>query len=227
MLVALLAIGGLYASLPTKLLPFTDTRMRWIPMVIVLLTAAPLMLSHRQHRHRLNTILAYVLLAILTCFMLASLALLVLGLKGQKETPSELLKSAAGLWATNVLVFACWYWRLDAGGPHARAARLQHHEGAFLFPQMSMSPEQLEKTGQEGWKPGFIDYLFLAYNSSAALSPTDAPVLSRWAKGLMMVQASISLSIIVLLVGRAVNIIGSTPPPPPVVVAHSSSHPAP
>jgi hypothetical protein len=31
-------------------------------------------------------------------------------------------------------------------------------------------------------EPGFVDHLFLAFNSSAAFSPTDAPVLSPWAK---------------------------------------------
>jgi hypothetical protein len=33
------------------------------------------------------------------------------------------------------------------------------------------------------------------------------PVLSRWAKGLMMIQALISLLVIALLAGRAVNIL--------------------
>jgi uncharacterized membrane protein len=120
------------------------------------------------------------------------------------------LESAASLWFTNVLVFACWYWRLDAGGPHARDHRHVHSEGSFLFPQMAMSPEQLALTGQGAWKPGFVDYLFLAFNSSTALSPADTPVLSRWAKLLMMVQASISFTIILLLAARAVNILGSS-----------------
>jgi hypothetical protein len=55
--------------------------------------------------------------------------------------------------------------------------------------------------------PRFVDYLFLAYNTSAAFSPTDVPVLSRWAKVLMMVQATISLATVALLAARAVNIL--------------------
>ena len=54
---------------------------------------------------------------------------------------------------SNVLVFALWYWKLDAGGPYARASRDSHDCGAFLFPQMSMP-------NQKSWTPYFIDYVF-------------------------------------------------------------------
>ena len=43
------------------------------------------------------------------------------------------------------------------------------------------------------WTPGFVDYFFLAFNTSTAFSPTDTPVLARWAKVLVMVQSSVSL----------------------------------
>jgi hypothetical protein len=61
--------------------------------------------------------------------------------------------------------------------------------------------------GARGWSPGFVDYLFLAFTASTALSPTDSPVLSRWAKLLMMVQATISLVTVALLAARAINIL--------------------
>jgi uncharacterized membrane protein len=57
------------------------------------------------------------------------------------------------------------------------------------------------------WSPQFVDYLFLAFCTSTAFSPTDVPILSRWAKVLVMVQAVISLSVISVLIGRAVNIL--------------------
>jgi uncharacterized membrane protein len=56
-----------------------------------------------------------------------------------------------------------------------------------------------------GWSPGFLDYLFLAFNTSTAFSPTDTAVLSRRAKVLMMVQALLSLVILAVLVSRAIN----------------------
>ena len=57
------------------------------------------------------------------------------------------------------------------------------------------------------WRPGFVDYLFLAFNTSTAFSPTDVPVLSRWAKLMMIVQSSISLMTVALIAARAVNIL--------------------
>jgi hypothetical protein len=72
---------------------------------------------------------------------------------------------------------------------------------------MALDPLLRREMGEEQWRPGFVDYLFLAYNTSTAFSPTDVPVLSRWAKVLMMVQATISLATVALLAARAVNIL--------------------
>ena len=72
---------------------------------------------------------------------------------------------------------------------------------------MTLSRELRIEMEEDDWKPGFMDYLFLAFNTSTAFSPTDVPVLSRWAKGLMMIQAVISLATIALLAARAVNIL--------------------
>ena len=72
---------------------------------------------------------------------------------------------------------------------------------------MTISEEDKAACDAVNWQPQFVDYLFLAFNTSTALSPSDAPVLSRWAKLLMMLQSSISLTIIALLAARAVNIL--------------------
>jgi uncharacterized membrane protein len=57
------------------------------------------------------------------------------------------------------------------------------------------------------WAPEFVDYLFLAFNTSTAFSPTDTAVLTRGAKLGMMAQSLISLAIIALIAARAVNIL--------------------
>jgi uncharacterized membrane protein len=124
-----------------------------------------------------------------------------------KDQPVELLRAAASLWVGNILVFASWYWRLDGGGPNERDKRGVHTDGAFLFPQMTMDQSQKVQMGEQCWSPGFIDYLFLAFNTSTAFSPTDVPVLSRWAKVMMIVQSMISLATVALLAARAVNIL--------------------
>ena len=136
--------------------------------------------------------------------MVWSSGLLVAALPSHKESPQDMLRSAAALWITNILVFASWYWRLDAGGPHAREQRGVHTDGAFLFPQMTLSPQKSRDMQEECWSPGFVDYLFLAFNTNAAFSPTDSPVLSAWAKVLMMwSQALISFATVALLAARA------------------------
>ncbi len=201
--VALFAVGGLRLALPAQL----SVGPAWLLIAVVGILAVPTILARRSGNHVLNEILGYVLTSIVTLDMAWSLYLLVAALPSRKESPLDLLRSAAALWIANVLVFASWYWRLDAGGPHAREVRGAHNDGAFLFPQMSLSPEARRDMGEADWSPGFIDYLFVAFNTSTAFSPTDCPVLSRWAKSLMMVQALISFATVVLLAARGVNIL--------------------
>jgi hypothetical protein len=201
-LVALLAVSGLSAALPASLAVMP----RWVLLVLVVTLLVPTIITHRRGMQALNQTLGYVVNGVVTGAMVGSLALLISALPTHTETPVELLCSAASLWITNILVFALWYWRLDAGGPNHRDQRLGHPDGAFLFPQM-MSQDAQAATVAQAWSPNFIDYLFLAFNTSTALSPTDVPVLSRWAKLLMMLQAVISLTVVVLLAARAVNIL--------------------
>jgi hypothetical protein len=72
---------------------------------------------------------------------------------------------------------------------------------------MTLEKSNTALEDKSSWSPNFFDYLFLAFNTSTALSPTDTPVLARWAKLLMMVQGTISLAVVALLAGRAVNIL--------------------
>ena len=201
--VAVLAVGGLYAALPQSLI----VGPRWMFLVIIAVLLIPTVISHRKAYHDLNRILGFTVTGTVTLAMIASVVFLISALPEHKETSTELLTSAAALWATNVLVFSLWYWRLDAGGPHIRDTRFGHTDGAFLFPQMTLSPEAKRAAGEEHWSPNFFDYLFLAFNTSTAFSPTDVPVLARWAKILMMVQSVISLTVLALLAARAVNIL--------------------
>jgi uncharacterized membrane protein len=203
-LIALLGAGGLYAALPSSLLVAGP---KWLLAVLVLILLVPAEVAHHRGNHSLNQIIGYILNSLITLSMIASLALLIDSLPEHEVPPPVLLRSAAALWVTNILIFASWYWRLDAGGPHERARTPGHADGAFLFPQMTMDPAAKLAAGEHEWEPNFIDYLFLAFNTSTALSPTDVPVLSRWAKVLMMIQALISLMVIVLLAARAVNIL--------------------
>jgi hypothetical protein len=202
--IAVFAIAGMYAALPPALVVI---RPRWLLPVIVAVVLVPTIISHRVGNHFLNQSLGYILNGVVTAGMMVSLVRLLSAVTAHIIDPQSLLLSAAALWLSNILVFASWYWRLDAGGPHERARITGHTDGAFLFPQMTMDPAAKLAAGEHNWEPNFVDYLFLAFNTSTAFSPTDVPVLSRWAKILMMIQSLISLLVIALLAGRAVNIL--------------------
>ena len=202
-MLALVAVGGLRLALPESLSVGPD----WLLILVVVVLLIPTAWARLRGLDQLNQILGYLVTSIVTADMVWSLGLLVAALPSHKESPQDLLRSASALWITNILVFAIWYWRLDAGGPRARELRGVHTDGAFLFPQMTLAPDEKRQMGEQCWSPGFVDYLFLAFNTSTAFSPTDSPVLSSWAKLLMMIQALISFATVALLAARAVNIL--------------------
>ena len=200
---ALLAVGGLYAALPSTLV----SGPRWLIPGIVVVLLVPTAITHYFGNSSFHRSLGFILNSFVTLALIWSLVLLVHVLPTHNITPEQMLVSAASLWVSNILVFASWYWRLDGGGPHVREQTPGHADGAFLFPQMTMHPDAKFAAGEHEWEPNFVDYLFLAFNTSTAFSPTDIPVLSRWAKILMMIQALISLLVIALLAAKAINIL--------------------
>lgn len=206
--IAVLAVGGIYFAIPEYL----SLGPRWLLLLVMILLAIPALLTHRAGLRKVSRWLGIAISLILTTDLIWSVALLVYALPLHRQAPQDLLRSAAAIWTTNVLVFALWYWRLDTGG-HRAESEQPHCGSAFLFPQLAMQAQQNRSvpggiaTGCDEWFPNFVDYLFIAFNTSTAFSPTDTPPLTRWAKGLMMVQSIISLMIIALLAARAVNIL--------------------
>lgn len=193
----MLAAALLYWALPEQL----SVGPGWLLLVVVFLLLIPTVVSHYQGKNNVARILVFFANGFITAAMIASLGFLIEELPKHTQAPKDLLRSAAALWITNVLVFALWYWKLDAGGPTGRERMRGCLDSSFLFPQMINQEENSE------WSPEFVDYLFLAFNTSTAFSPTDTAALSRWAKIGMMLQSIISLSIVALLAARAVNVL--------------------
>ncbi len=117
------------------------------------------------------------------------------------QSAEELLQAGAVVWISNNLAFALLYWELDGGGP---AARLWHPR---RFPDLAFPQELSPGIAPEGWKPQFFDYLYLAVTNATAFSPTDVMPLAGWAKCAMAVQALISLTVLGLVVARAINVL--------------------
>ena len=116
------------------------------------------------------------------------------------ESATSLLASGALIWLGNCLVFGLLYWLLDSGGPYARFVGERPYLD-FAFTQQ-MSPE----LAPPGWRPQYVDYFILGLTTSTAFSPTDVMPLARWAKLTMALQSVISLTVVGLVIARAVNV---------------------
>ncbi|MDT7729814.1 MAG: hypothetical protein QOK45_67, partial [Mycobacterium sp.] len=92
---------------------------------------------------------------------------------------------------------------LDRGGPFARRAGEQPYPD-FMFPQMDPDTAKLVKPG---WRPTFVDYLYVSLTNAMAFSPTDTMPLARWAKGMMAVQSLVAVTTVALVIARAVNVL--------------------
>jgi hypothetical protein len=202
-LFAFLAICAIYLALPRDFIlgPI------WLLPTLIVVLLVPTVVSHRVGKHSLNHALGIIINGITTLALIGSVILLVRALPSHRGTPFQLLRSGALLWLTNVIVFALWYWRLDGGGPTLRHKQNKFGSTSFLFPQMQVPHDERAQFECTRWRPRFVDYLFVAFTQSSTFGPTDAPLLARWAKVLAMVQIFISLSIVVLLISRAVGVL--------------------
>ena len=170
-------------------------------LLVVLLVINPVRLSRRTTVGKWAT---FALTAAITVDNTASAVVLDYRiLAGEvSNNPKTLLGSGAAIFITNVIAFGIWYWELDRGGPFARTAGDQPYPD-FLFPQMSDPTNS-----KPGWRPTFVDYLYVSFTNVVAFSPTDTMPLARWAKGMMTVQALVSTTTIALVIARAVNVLG-------------------
>jgi len=215
---AIVGSAILYADLPKRFIAGSSAGafsvVRWLVpglttlVLVALLASIPgsrLVENLGWHEHRLHLTrrwLSLAVIAVVSAANAASIVLLIhLLVNGAHANAPTLLRAAVHMWVVNVLLFGLWYWQLDGGGPAARPACAPAALD-FLFPQ------QTEAALMEGgWRPMFLDYLYVSFTNATAFSPTDAMPLSRWAKMLMLVQSAISLSLAVMVVARAVNIL--------------------
>ena len=193
--IVLMVLGIIYATLLEDLLPGPS----WVPLVLLAVLLGPLFYAELRGYYHLSRLLGLGLISLAT-IAVGAIVLDYASPLGYKPPPQVLFSQAAIIWIANLLTFALLYWEIDSGGPERRKTNTSYQSEDFLFPQMSQ-----DQGNAANWSPGLLDYLFLAFNQSAAFSPTDTAVLSRRAKILTMSQTSISLLIIVVLAARAVS----------------------
>ena len=201
-LLTVLAAIALQFSLPSRLVlgPSWLAPALEVALLIGLALASPMEL---EGEHPIRRGVALGLTALVSVSNVVSLGLLTHYLLHHgSPNGRELITSGALIWLTNVLIFALWYWETDRGGPGRRAAG-NDQPPDFLFPQMS--DDDIEP---REWRPQFIDYLYVSLTNATAFSPTDTMPLTGSAKGIMGLQALVSLVTIGLIISRAVNVLG-------------------
>jgi hypothetical protein len=106
------------------------------------------------------------------------------------NNPHELLSSGALVWLENDhRVHLCLLgdrcrWPCGARSSHGK------------IPPPSVPGAHEPGPRAPGWRPLFLDYLYLGLTNATAFSPTDVMPLRHWAKLTMGVQALISLIIL-------------------------------
>ena len=171
-----------------------------IGLLAVLVAADPARVSGRRRWLRRISI---TLVSLLVVVALLSTSVLITDLiRGGSVTASatSLLASGALIWFGNCLAFSLLYRLLDSGGPFAR----YRHERPY--PDFAFSQQMSPELAPPGWRPHYVDYLILGVSTSMAFSPTDVMPLARWAKLTMALQSLISLTVVGLVIARAVNV---------------------
>lgn len=118
------------------------------------------------------------------------------------QNGGAILIDALLIWLSSLLTFSLWHWIIDRNGPIARELARNETRYDLLFPQY-----QSAIPGWEKWTPKFLDYVFFSFFTSTGFSPADTLPLTKRAKLLMMIEASISLVIIGMVASRAISLI--------------------
>ena len=200
--VAILAVFLLSLALPNRYILgprwFGLGSAAFLLFVFVLSAAADwLNVSFRLQR---AVILAGV--ALITIFDVLSISKLVwlLIFHAKDINGLRLLSSAVFIWVGNVIAFGLFYWLIDGRGPDARL--VSYRKLDFQFPQ-PVNADDIDPN----WRPNFMDYIFLAFTTATAFSPTDTLPLTTRARVLMMIESTVSLLTIAIAAARAINVL--------------------
>jgi uncharacterized membrane protein len=171
-----------------------------VALLVLLVAVNPFRIDRTSRVQRMLSLAVLAVVVVSNGWSEVLLVQRILG--GHASAAGPLLAGGAAIWLTNVLAFGLAYWEFDRGGPAVRASGERPYPD-FLFAQMQ-SPDMAPPE----WEPAIADYLYLSFTNAAAFSPTDVLPLSRWAKLLMLTQSVVALAVVVLVVARAVNVLG-------------------
>lgn len=205
MAIAVIAAGGLYLLIPEGFRVGEAFHIGYPVLLLMFLVVLVIGDPGRIDRDsRWLRIVTGAMILTITVGSVVSVIRLVIGILEKEDyaSPGQLLMIGAVVWITNVIAFTFWYWHLDRGGAAARALNADRVKPAFRFPE-----QELAEGTDEYWFPQFIDYFALSFNTSTAFSPTDVSAIRHWSKLMLIAESAISLTLIGLVVARAVNVL--------------------
>jgi hypothetical protein len=169
-------------------------------LLIAVIVADPGAINRRSRLLRTSSIVLVLILVLNALWSTGELIDDLIHGGSVTNSASALLEAGGIVWVSNNIAFALLYWDLDGGGAAARVLQPSRRID-LAFPQ-EINP----RLATPDWRPRFIDYLYLGFTNATAFSPTDVMPLTPWAKVAMMFQSLISLSILGLVIARAVNV---------------------
>jgi uncharacterized membrane protein len=156
------------------------------------------------HRHKLNSgiyrTISFLLLGLISLANISSFVLVLrLLINNGPVSGRQLIVAAMAIFLTNIIVFALWYWEIDS--PGLTGHRWSRHDKDFQFTQHELVHDFPD------WQPTFTDYLYLSVTNAINFAPADTKPLTAQAKGLMGIQALISVFTLALVLARSVSIL--------------------
>ncbi len=133
---AVLLIGTIFFFISSKY----TVGPSWVVLAVTAALLIPLWATRRRGMHHWTRAIALALNGVLTLAVASSAILLLVRLSTGETQSLALLRDASLIWGVNIVVFALWYWNLDAGGPAKRHPG-KHASSDFAFPQQQQDDD--------------------------------------------------------------------------------------
>jgi hypothetical protein len=211
---AILVALTLYALLPSSFL--WPVRVAVIAICVLLLIPViainPVRLNKQTTWSRRASVAGTIVLAIANHVALGQLVVQLV--EAKSDADGTLLLAATQVWVTHVIVYALIYWEMDRGGPVVRstAKRADLPLADVRFPQDedhdAISEVAAGSSVKSNWTASFVDYAYFSITNTMAFAPPDAMPLRARTKILVGLQSFGGFVILVLVIARAVSLLG-------------------
>jgi len=211
---AILVALTLYALLPSSFFPALRIAVIAICVLLLIPVVAinPVRFTTQTVWSRRASVAGTIVLAVANHVALGQLVYQLV--QARSDADGTLLLAATQVWITHVIVYALIYWEMDRGGPVIRSTvkRDDLPLADIRFPQDedhdAIAEVAAGSSARVNWTASFVDYAYFSLTNTMAFSPPDAMALRARTKVLVGLQAFGGYVILVLVIARAVSLLG-------------------